>query len=85
MAQQKTRFKLYNQRTIRAELAELTDWQFTSLKSKTTKGVVWHQMKKGGIVLWNWTILHSILTHGLDSPITTALIEEYVATLPQSA
>jgi hypothetical protein len=85
MSSAKFKFKFYSQRSIRADHADLTTWQFARIRSKTQKGVVWQQLEKGGVVMWNWTVLQSILAHGLESPITASLVEEYIASLPTAA
>jgi hypothetical protein len=72
-------------KSIRAEKYELTRWQTSRLCSDLPKGIFWNQIEKGGLIQFNWTLLQSYLTHGLESPITTALIEEYMSTLPQAA
>jgi hypothetical protein len=79
------KFKFMTERSIKREKYELTSWQSAQLRSKLPKGIFWQQLEKGGLVQWCWTLLQSYLTHGLDSPITQALVEEYIATLPQAA
>jgi hypothetical protein len=79
------KFKFITKRTIREEIAELTDWQLNQLQSKTQRGVFWFQIEKGGLIHWNVTLLKSVLIHGQESSITAALVEEYIATLPQVA
>lgn len=78
------KFRFITERTIKREKYEFTYWQSAQLRAKTPKGVVWQQLEKGGLISWNWTILHSILTHGMESLITVSLCEEYIATLPQA-
>jgi hypothetical protein len=79
------KFKFITKRTIREEKAEITDWQLARLQSKLPRGIYWIQIEKRGLVHFNWTLLQSYLIHGLESPITEALTEEYIATLPQAA
>jgi hypothetical protein len=79
------KFKFMTEASIRAEKYELTRWQSGQLRQELQKGIFWNQIKEGGIIQWNWTLLQSYLLHGADSPITQALVEEYIATLPQAA
>jgi hypothetical protein len=79
------KFKFVTKRTIKEEIAELTDWQLNQLQSKTQRGIFWFQIEKGGLIHWNATLLKSVLIHGQESPVTQALVEEYMSTLPQAA
>lgn len=79
------KFKLMTQRSIKKYKADLTDWQFNNLRTKLPRGIYWFQIEKRGLIHWNWTILQSYLVHGAESPITLALQEEYMATLPKAA
>jgi hypothetical protein len=79
------KFKFMTERSIKREKYELTAWQSAQLRAKLPKNVFWSQIEKGGLIHWNWTLLNSYLTHGLESPITQALVEEYMSTLPQAA
>jgi hypothetical protein len=79
------KFKFITERSLRREKYELTYWQSAQLRAKLPKGVFWQQIEKGGLIQWNWTLLQSCLVHGLESPNTQALVEEYIATLPQAA
>jgi len=85
MTQNPDKFKLYSQRTLQEQKADLTRWQLAQLKGKLPRGIYWVQLEKRGVIQWNWTLLQSYLVHGAESPITLALQEEYIATLPQSA
>jgi hypothetical protein len=77
------KFKFMTEATIRAEKYELTRWQSGQLRQELAKGIFWNQIKEGGIIQWNWTLLQSYLLTG-DSPETKALVEEYIATLPKA-
>ncbi len=79
------KFKFMTERSIRQEKFELTRWQSAQLRTKLSKGIFWIQLEKGGLIHWNVTLLQSYLLNGLESPITQALVEEYVSTLPQVA
>ena len=79
------KFKFVTERSIKREKYELTSWQSAQLRAKLPKGIYWLQPQSRGLIHWNWCLLNSYLTHGLDSPITQALVEEYIATLPQAA
>jgi hypothetical protein len=79
------KFKFMTERSIRQEKFELTRWQSAQLRAKLSKGIFWIQLEKGGLIHWNVTLLQSYLLNGLESPITQALVEEYVSTLPQVA
>lgn len=79
------KFRFMTERSIKREQYELTSWQSAQLRAKLQKGVFWQQLEKGGLVHWNWTLLNSYLTHGLESPITQALVEEHMSTIPQAA
>jgi hypothetical protein len=79
------KFKFITEKSIKRDKYELTPWTSAQLRAKLPKGIFWNQLEKGGLISWNWCLLNSCLTHGLESPITTALVEEYIATLPQAA
>jgi hypothetical protein len=81
----KGKFAFLTEAYIKENYIQITPFQSRQLRAKLPKGIYWLQIEKGGLVQWNWTLLNSYLTHGLDSPTTTALVEEYMATLPQSA
>ena len=83
--QPKGKFTYLTEAYIAEHHVQLTPYQSRQLRAKLPKGIYWLQIEKGGLVQWNWCLLNSYLTHGLESPITTALVEEYMATLPQSA
>jgi hypothetical protein len=80
-----TKFVFKTERSIRENHIEITKWQSADLRRKLPKGVFWLQIERGGLVQFNWILLNSYLLHGLDSPITQALVDEYMATLPQAA
>ncbi|WP_310422883.1 hypothetical protein [Chamaesiphon sp. VAR_48_metabat_135_sub] len=79
------KFKFITEKSIKREKYELTAWTSAQLRAKLTRGIFWVQIEKGGSISWCWTLLNSYLLHGLDSPITQALVEEYMSTLPQAA
>jgi hypothetical protein len=78
------KFKFMTERSIRAEKYELTRWQSAELRRKLPRGLYWHQIEKGGLVQFNWTLLQSYLINGGDSAEHQALLEEYIATLPKA-
>jgi hypothetical protein len=80
------RFRFLTEKTIKQEKIEITRFQSAQLRAKLPQGVYWLQVTgRGGAVTWNWTILQSYLLNGLDCPSHQALVEEYIATLPQAA
>jgi hypothetical protein len=79
------RFRFLTEKTIREEKFEMTRFQSGDLRRKLQKGTFWCQLSKGSLIMWNWTLLNSYLLHGLESPITQSLVEEYMNTLPQAA
>jgi hypothetical protein len=83
--QQTDKFKFMTERSIKRDKYELTSWQSAQLRAKLPKGIYWLQIESRGLIQWNWTLLQSYLLNGVDSPIHQALVEEYIATLPQSA
>ena len=78
------KFVFKTEKSIRENHIEITKWQSADLRRKLPRGIFWIQIERGGLVQFNWILLSSYLSHGLDSPITQKLIEEYTATLPQS-
>jgi hypothetical protein len=83
--QPKGKFTFLTEAYIKENYIQLTPFQSLQLRGLLLKGIYYYQLTKGGLVQWNWTLLQSYLTHGLDSPITQALVEEYMSTLPQAA
>jgi hypothetical protein len=79
------KFKFIAERTIRQEKYELTRFQSAQLRAKLPRGIYWLQIEKGGLIQWNWALLQSYLLNGADCPNHRALVEEYIATLPQAA
>jgi hypothetical protein len=79
------KFKFMTERSIKREKYELTAWQSAQLRAKLPKGIYWLQIEKGGLIQWNWTLLQSYMLNGADCPQHRALVEEYIATLPQAA
>jgi hypothetical protein len=78
------RFRFLTERSIKKEKLELTRFQSAQLRAKLPKGIYYIQIAKGGLVSWNWTLLQDLLVNG-DRPDHQILVEEYLATLPQSA
>lgn len=83
--QPKGKFAFLTEGYITENYVQLTPYQSRKLRAKLPRSIYWLQLEKGGLVQWCWVLLHSYLTHGLESPITQALVEEYIATLPQAA
>lgn len=81
----KGKFTFLTEAYIHENHVQITPYQSRKLRAKLQKSVFWIQIEKNGLVQWNWIILQSYLIHGLESPITQALVEEYIATLPQVA
>ncbi len=63
---------------------QFTSYQSASLRKKLPRSIYWLQITKGGIVTWNWNLLQSYLLNG-NCPQHQALVDEFLATLPQSA
>jgi hypothetical protein len=78
------RFRFMTERSIKKDKLELTRFQSAQLRSKLPKGIYWLQITSGGLVQWNWLLLQDYLFNG-DRPEHQALVEEYIATLPQAA
>jgi hypothetical protein len=82
----KTRiFKFVSEATIRKDYIDLSPWQSIELRAKLAKNLYWIQPSPRGKIHWNIDLLQSYLLNGLDSPSHTALVDEFVATLPQAA
>jgi hypothetical protein len=78
------KFRFLTERSIKKEKLEITRFQSSQLRAKLPRGIYWLQIAEGGLIQWNWTILQDLLVNG-DRPEHKALIEEYLATLPQAA
>lgn len=63
---------------------QFTSYQSASLRKRLPRGIYWLQITKGGLIQWNWTLLQSYLLNG-DCPHQQLLVDEYLATLPQTA
>jgi hypothetical protein len=81
--QPKGKFAFLTEAYIHAHYLQFTPFQSRQWRANLPKGIYWLQDCK--MIQWNWTLLQSNLLNGADSPITTALVEEYMATLPQAA
>jgi hypothetical protein len=77
------RFRFLTERSIKQDKIELTRFQSAQLRAKLPKGIYWLQIADKGLIQWNWTLLQDYLING-DRPEHQALIEEYIATLPQA-
>jgi hypothetical protein len=78
------KFKFLTERSLKQEKFEMTRWQSAQLRSKLPKGIYWLQIAPGGLIQWNWDLLQDYLVNG-DCDSHRALVEEYLATLPQVA
>jgi hypothetical protein len=78
------KFRFLTERSIKRDKLELTRYQSADLRKKLPQGIYWLQISRGGLVQWNWFLLHDYLLNG-DSTEHQALVEEYLMTLPQSA
>lgn len=78
------RFRFITEKSIRKDKIELTRFQSAQLRAKLPKGIYYIQIASNGLVSWNWTLLQDYLING-DRPEHQALVEEYLATLPQTA
>jgi hypothetical protein len=81
----KGKFAFLTEAYIKENYIQITPFQSRQLRAKLSLGIYWLQLESRGLIQWNWTLLQSYLLHGADSPITQALVEEYIATLPQAA
>jgi hypothetical protein len=77
------RFRFLTERSIKQDKIELTRFQSAQLRAKLPKGIYWLQIADKGLIQWNWTLLQDYLING-DRPEHQALVEEYIATLPQA-
>jgi hypothetical protein len=77
------KFQFLTEKSIRQKKLELTRWQSGRLRSKLPRGIYWLQLEKSGLVHWNYCLLRDFLING-DCPGHQALVEEYIATLPQA-
>jgi hypothetical protein len=78
------KFRFMTERSLKQEKFEMTRWQSPQLRSKLPRGIYWLQIEKGGLIQWNWTLLQDYLVNG-DCASHRALVDEYLATLPQVA
>jgi hypothetical protein len=76
-------FRFITERSLRQDSIEITRWQSANLRSKLPKGIYWLQ-PTGRVILWNWVLLQDYLVNG-DRAEHQALVEEYLASLTQSA
>jgi hypothetical protein len=76
----KGRFQFMTEAFIRENYIQFTPFQSSHLRKILPKGIAWVQIVKGGIVHWNWTILHDYVCNG---KINQSLVDEYLATLPK--
>jgi hypothetical protein len=81
----KGKFAFLTEAYIKENYIQVTPFQSAQLRAKLPKGIYWLQIESRGLIQWNWTLLQSYLIHGAESPETLALVEEYIATLPQAA
>jgi hypothetical protein len=75
------KFKFMTEKSIRQEKFELTRWQSAQLRSKLPVGIYWIKLEKS--IHWNHTLLMDYVVNH-DCPSHQALVEEYIATLPQA-
>jgi hypothetical protein len=78
------KFKFITERTLKQEKFEMTRFQSAQLRASLIKGVYWVQIVKGGVIQWNWTLLHHFLLNG-NTEQHQALLEEYMTTLPKAS
>jgi hypothetical protein len=77
------KFRFITERTLRQESIEITRNQSAALRAKLPKGIYWIQ-PTGRTILWCQTLLVDYLVNG-DCRSHQALVEEFLAGLPQSA
>ena len=81
----KTRiFKFVSESTIRKDYIDLSPWQSIELRAKLPKFLYWIQPTERGKIIWNIDLLQSFLLQG-DCPQHQALVDEFLATIPQAA
>ncbi len=84
-APKKTRiFKFISESAIRKDYIDLSPWQSIELRAKLPKSIYWIQPTERGKIHWNIDLLQSYLING-DCAQHQALVDEFLATLPQSA
>jgi len=82
----KGKFAFLTQAYINEHYIQITPFQSLQLRGLLPKGIYYHQITKGGLVQFNWTLLQSYLLEGSTStPEHQKLLSEYMETLPQSA
>lgn len=77
-------FKFVSESTIRKDYIDLSPWQSIELRAKLQKSVYWIQPSPRGKIMWNIECLQSYLLQG-DCPQHQALVDEFLATIPQAA
>jgi hypothetical protein len=77
-------FKFVSEATIRKDYMDLSPWQSIELRAKLLKSIYWIQPSPRGKIMWNIDLLQSYLLQG-DCPQHQALVDEFLATIPQAA
>jgi hypothetical protein len=79
-------FRFVTEPYIREHHHQLSRAQFERLRGILPRGIYWSQPTgRGGAILWNLPLFLTALAMGADSPRTTALVDEYMATIPKTA
>lgn len=79
------KFRFVTEAYIQENYLQLTPHQSSQLRSRLPRSIYWMQITDRGLVHWNWILLHSYLLWGADSSKHQALLEEYMANLPQTS
>ena len=81
----KGKFAFLTEAYIKENYIQLTPFQFSQLRGMLPKGIYYHQITKGGLVQWNWTLLQSyLLEQSTSTTVHHALLSEYMATIPKA-
>jgi hypothetical protein len=82
--QLKRTFRFLSEAAVRRDYIDITPWQSVELRSRLPKGIYYLQPTEKGKIHWNIQLLQSYLVNG-ESQSHQALVDEYLATLPQAA
>ena len=77
----KGRFQFMTEAFIRENYIQFTPFQSSYLRGILPKGIFWVQIKKGGLVQWNWTLLSDYIC---NDKINQSLVDQYLATLQKA-
>ena len=82
----KGKFAFLTEAYIKENYIQITPFQSLQLREILPRGIYYHQITKGGLVQWNWTLLQSyLLEESTSTNEHQKLLAEYMDTLPKSA